>query len=98
MTKKEKWVCVSAYLLFVIPFLVDKDKEAYRFHGNQGLNLLLLATTVAVIGSVIPIIGWFIILPIGGIACLALLVVGIMNALQGKMKEMPVIGKIRIIK
>lgn len=98
MTDKDKWICVSAYLFFIIPFMIDKDNDVYRFHGNQGLDLLILTIIVGVIGTVIPIIGWFIILPLGILACLALLIMGVMNALQGKMKELPVIGKVKIIK
>lgn len=96
--KKNKWIAVIAYFIFFVPLLVDKESEFGKFHANQGLNLLLLGIAVCVIGSIIPIIGWFIILPIGGILCLVLAIMGILNAINEKTKELPLIGTIRIMK
>lgn len=99
-TKAEtnKWICVVAYFIFFIPLLVDGQNEKYKFHANQGLNLLLLAIAVNVLGTLIPVLGWFIILPIGGIFCLVLGIMGILNAINEEMKALPIIGKNRLIK
>ena len=45
----------------------------------------------------IPILGW-IIAPIASILITVLSVIGIINALNGKAKELPIIGKFKIIK
>jgi len=50
-----------------------------------------------VAGKITP---WFITLPLGliGLGIFALVVIGIINVCQGKAKELPVIGKIKIFK
>lgn len=87
-----------AYFIFFIPILVDKDNESYKFHTNQGLNLLLLGIAVSIIGTVIPFIGWLIILPLGSILVMILGIMGIINAINDKEKELPLIGQISLIK
>ena len=87
-----------AYILFFIPLIVDKDSEYGKFHANQGLNLLLLGIAVSVLGALIPFIGWFIISPVGGLLVLVLAIMGIINALNGEEKELPLIGKYRLLK
>ncbi|MBQ7116979.1 MAG: hypothetical protein IJN88_02070, partial [Clostridia bacterium] len=67
-----------------------------KFHTNQGLVLFIGAILSSVIAAV-PIIGW-IIAPIAGLAITVLSVIGIVNALGGKAKELPVIGKYKILK
>ncbi|WP_461206849.1 DUF4870 domain-containing protein [Clostridium sp. DL1XJH146] len=93
-----KWVSVLAYFLFFLPLIIAKDSEFGKFHANQGLNLLLLGIAVSVVGTIIPIIGWFIIIPVGCILCLVFGIMGIVNAINGKMKELPLIGRIKLIK
>lgn len=97
-SEKNKWMGVLAYLIFFIPLLADKDSEFGKFHANQGLNLLLLSIAVGIGGSIIPILGWFVILPVGGILCLVLFIMGIINAINEKLKELPLIGSIKLIK
>lgn len=93
-----KWVGVLAYIIFFIPLVVNGEDEAYKFHANQGLNLLLLGIAVAVLGTIIPILGWFIILPLGEIMVIVFAIIGIINAINEKQKELPLIGKVRLIK
>lgn len=93
-----KWIAVGAYFIFFLPLLLAKDSRFGKFHANQGLNLLLLVISVNVIGGIIPVIGWFIILPIGGILCLIFAIMGIINAINGVTKELPLIGKVKLIK
>ncbi len=93
-----KWACVLAYLIFFLPLVVEGDKTVHRFHANQGLVLLILSVAVTTIGTIIPIIGWLIILPFGGIFCFVLAIMGMVNTGNGKMKELPLIGKIKILK
>lgn len=98
MKETNKVFCILAYLIFFIPLLVDSENEAYRFHANQGLVLLILSFIISGVGAILPVIGWFIILPLGGIFCLVLAIIGMVNASQDQMKELPLIGKIKIIK
>ncbi|MDY0235243.1 MAG: hypothetical protein RBR71_04415 [Gudongella sp.] len=98
MKETNKWICALAYIIFFIPILIDSSNEDYKFHTNQGLNLFLLSVAVSIIGSFVPVIGWFLILPVGGLFCFVLAVMGVLNAINGTMKELPLIGKYRLIK
>ena len=85
-------------LLFLVPYLVKpKDKFAV-FHANQGLLLLIATVVINAIGSIIPVIGWFIILPLGGIFTLMLFILGIISALKGEEKRLPLIGNFDLLK
>jgi uncharacterized membrane protein len=88
-------MAILAYLgiLIVIPFLTEAHKDPFvKFHIKQGLALII-AEVIAVIIAVIPFLGW-ILSPIIWIICLVLLIMGIVNAASGKMKELPLVGKI----
>lgn len=94
--EKNKVMAVLAYILFFIPLLAAKDSKFARFHTNQGL-VLFLGGIIASVVAVIPVIGR-IIAPIAGLVITVLAVIGIINALNGKAKELPVIGKFKILK
>ena len=94
--EKNKVMALLAYIIFLIPLLAAKDSKFARFHTNQGLVLFIGAILSSVI-TVIPIIGW-IIAPIAGLAITVLAIIGIVNALGGKAKELPIIGKFKILK
>jgi uncharacterized membrane protein len=98
MKEANKWICALAYLFFFLPLLLDRKNQTYVFHANQGLNLLILSIAISIVGSIIPIIGWFIILPIGGILCFVLFVTGVINGMNEKTKELPIVGRIKLIK
>ena len=94
--EKNKVMGLLAYILFFIPLLAAKDSPFARYHANQGLVLFLAAILSSVI-LIIPILGW-IIAPILSIVITVLAVTGIINALNGKAKELPIIGKFKILK
>ena len=94
--EKNKVMALLAYIIFLIPLLAAKDSKFARFHTNQGLVLFIGAILSSVI-TVIPIIGW-IIAPIAGLAITVLAIIGIVNAIGGKAKELPIIGKFKILK
>ncbi len=88
---------VLAYIgpLFFVGLLAAPDSRFARFHSNQGLVLLIAEFAVSLL-YIIPIAGWLagsIIEVLLGV----LAVIGIINAVQGKAKELPVIGKYKII-
>ena len=94
--ENNKVMAVLAYILFFIPLLAAKDSKFARFHTNQGL-VLFLGGIIASVVAVIPVIGW-IVAPIAGLVITVLAIIGILNALNGKAKELPVIGKFKILK
>lgn len=93
-----KWICAIAYVIFFIPILVDRDNNDYIFHTNQGLNLFLLSVGITTAGLVVPVLGWFFILPVGTLYCFILTILGIINSVNRTNKELPLIGKYRVIK
>lgn len=86
-----------SYLLFFLPLIVCPESRYARFHANQSLVLLITSIAGNVILGFIPGIGPFL-LPIFGIFILVLVVMGLINGFGGKAKQLPVIGKIDIIK
>ena len=94
--EKNKAMGLLAYILFFIPLLAAKESPFARYHANQGLVLFLCGLISSVLW-IIPILGW-IIAPILSIVITVLAVIGIINALNGKAKELPIIGKFKILK
>ncbi|MFG6114722.1 DUF4870 domain-containing protein [Halobacillus sp. MO56] len=92
-----KLMAILAYFIFFIPLLAAKESPFAMFHGNQGLLLFLLAVAINTAGTIIPVIGWLVILPFGNILVFVLWVMGIINASKGELKRLPMIGKYDII-
>jgi uncharacterized membrane protein len=100
--EKNKVMAIVGYILpvlFFVPLITEaKNSPFAKFHANQQLVLLIAAIIVNVVGGMIPLIGWFIILPLGSIALLVLAIMGLIGAAKGEMKKMPAIGGFEIIK
>ena len=96
--EKNKVMAGLAYILFFLPLVACPDSRFGRFHANQGLLLLILSVGGSIISSIIPILGWFILAPILCVVVLVFAIMGLVNGLNGKAKELPLIGKFRIIK
>lgn len=82
-----------AYIFGWIGFLVciagaDQSNPYIRFHTNQSLVLNLFALI-----CFIPVIGFF-----WGIFIIVCIIFGLIGASKGEMKEVPLLGKIRILK
>ncbi|MBU2025923.1 MAG: hypothetical protein ABIC19_03755 [Patescibacteria group bacterium] len=73
-------------ILFLIPLLAKKESPYAQFHAKQGMVLFIVGFVSSFI-IWIPVIGWAI-----GICLLVLFIMGLINALTGKTKELPVIG------
>ena len=102
--QNNKVMGVLSYLgiLVLIPLLAARNSPFARFHCNQGIVLALaevLAGIVLGIGRSLPLIGWIFRL-LGGLASIlwiVLAVIGIVNAVNGRAKELPIIGGIKIL-
>ncbi len=90
-----KVIAALAYIVFFIPLLAAKDSKFAKEHAKQGLVLLIVAIIVMILGSVIPIIGWFLIGPLGSIAVAIIALIAIIKTLQGEFWEIPWVGKYR---
>jgi uncharacterized membrane protein len=104
-----KTMAILAYIIFFIPLLTGAHKTSAfaRYHTNQGTVLFIAAAIYGIAYSIltmilafIPVIGWalIVLLGIASIIFPILCIVGILNAVNGRMKPLPVIGGIEIIK
>lgn len=95
--KDNKLISILCYfgILLLIPLLTKPESKYVKFHSNQGLVLLLFGLALGAI-SAIPILGWLVGL-VGGVFSLVCFIIGIVNVCSGDMKELPLIGKIKIL-
>lgn len=99
MAKNEnsKVVAVLSYILIgIIWYFVDEKMQKntfVKFHVKQGLVLLITSVVIWAVGSAIPVLGWFIILPIGHLLVLVLAIIGMITAAQGKTQKLWLIGQ-----
>ncbi len=87
-------------ILFLVPLLAAPQSPYARFHANQGLVLFIAEAILGVVVSIcsfIPIVCW-IVSGVVSLISLIYMILGIVNAASGKCKDLPIIGKIRIIK
>lgn len=89
--------------LFFLPLLDEKTKNVpyVRFHANQQLILLVVIFGVYILHSflfsMLMMLGYYV-AQILNLAILALAIMGIFNAYNGKMKELPFVGQFRLLK
>ena len=98
MDGNEKAMSILAYfwILFFLPLVVCPNSAFGRYHANQGLVLLLFSMACNMMW-IIPVLGW-IIAAVGGLFAFACLILGVINAAQGRMSPLPLIGGIVLIK
>lgn len=84
-----KVMAILCYLgwLILIPLIASKSRYV-KFHANQGLILFIAGFL-----SIIPLVGWVI-----SIVAFILAILGIINAINGRAKQLPIIGKFSLIK
>ena len=89
-----KVMAVLAYIgpLLIVSYLTAKDDPMVKFHIKQGLVLLVIEVALWVLGSVFIPFLWQI-LNLINLGVVILSIIGIVNVLQGKEKELPLIGK-----
>ena len=103
-----KAMSILAYfgILFFLPLVVCPQSRFGRFHANQGLILLIFGFALNLLTGLfslafawVPVLRvlWKILSALLNIPMFALFVIGVVNAANGRAKELPVIGKIRII-
>jgi len=89
---KNTGMAIVAYFLFFVPLLTDAKEDPFvKFHVKQSLLLVLAMVASAVVG-IVPIIGWVIAL-IAPIVIFVLWIMGLINAIGGKMTPVPLIGQ-----
>ena len=97
--QSNKFMAILSYLgiLVLIPLFAAKNSQYARFHVSQGVNVLLLyiiSTTVSYI-PLLPFdgfISWIV-----NMIALVFSILGIINAVRGEMKPLPIIGGLKIV-
>ena len=86
-------MAVVAYLIFFIPLMTDAKNDPFvKYHVRQGIVLLISAIIAWLIIQTLPVVG-LIIAPLLNIAIIVLLIIGIINAVKGEEKPLPLIGQ-----
>ena len=91
-----KTTAIIAYITvigLIIAIILNNDKKnAFAaFHIRQALGVGLASLVIGVL-NIIPYIGWLA-FAVGSILLFVMWIVGLINALSGKMKPVPVFGK-----
>ena len=94
----KKITSVVAYLTWIglIIAFVAGDKEGAKFHLNQALVIWLAGTILGIV-AVIPILGWIVGL-VGSIFLFVCWIMGLVYAIQEQEKEVPILGKFKLLK
>ncbi len=91
---KQKLMGALAYLgvFILIPLFVAKDDPVVKFHIKQGLILVIAEIVLKVLSLLM--FGWLLwpFIQIVNLAIFILSIVGIINVLQEKEKELPLVG------
>lgn len=84
---------VLAYIgpLVIIPYLTAKDNPFVKFHIKQGLVLLVAEAILWVLGSMVYML-WMV-LQFVNLGLLILAILGIVNVIQKKEAEVPLLGQ-----
>ena len=96
-TDSEKLCAILAWIfpIGLIWYFVDekmKKNKFAAFHVKQSLVLVIASIIINVVGTIIPFLGWFIIIPIGNLIVFIFFLMGIIAAAGGKEKKLPWIG------
>lgn len=91
-----KQIGMIAYLTvigLIIAFVMNNEKksEFAQYHIRQMLGLFVSGVAIGLIG-IIPLLGWVIVI-VGVFVLFYMWVMGLISAINGQMKPMPILGK-----
>jgi uncharacterized membrane protein len=87
-TEEDKTLGILCYLgiLFIIPLLLKPKSKFIKFHAKQGI-ILTIGWFVGLLLYAFFGLGFFV-----HIAIVVLSIIGIMNVLEGREKDLPIVG------
>ena len=93
---QDKTIAIAAYLtiigLVVALVLNNEKKDLFaKYHIRQSLGLVLTSLALSLI-NVIPILGWIVSM-VGAFVLLYMWVMGLLNAINGREKPVPILGE-----
>lgn len=89
--QKNIGLAIVAYILFFIPLLTEQKNDPFvKYHVKQGFLVFVAYIIVMIIGQILFLywLTWLL-----NLAILGLIIVGIINAANGKEKPLPFIGQ-----
>ena len=99
-----KIMAILAYLgiLVLIPILAAKESPFARYHANQGLILFIASIAVYIVYYILALVlafsglGWllYILYLVVAIGIFVFVILGIVNAVKGECKPLPLIGNL----
>ncbi len=94
---EDKTPAILAYVTligFVVAIILHSQKKTRigAYHLRQALGIFITWFVGAIVCGIIPIIGWFIMMPLWILSMIILLVLGLVAAANGQMKPVPVLG------
>ena len=102
-----KVMCILGYIppLFFLPLVATNQSKVGRFIANQGLLVLITSGAGGVVQGTLSVLfslidaGWLggLLTPLYAVPTL-LAVFGIVNISKGRVRDLPVIGHLRLIK
>ncbi len=91
-----KAMAILGYIIFFIPILAAKDSAFAKYHANQGFGCFI-GFLISSVLWIIPILGW-IAAPILYVVFVVFSIMGIINAVNGQAKALPIVGKFKVFK
>lgn len=91
---KTTFMAILSYLgpFVIIPLAMGMDDSFVKFHTKQGLVLAIIWVLERVILMFIASKSLLLVFGIINVALVILAIIGIINVIQGKEKELPIIG------
>ncbi|MCB0721483.1 MAG: hypothetical protein KDC42_04180 [Ignavibacteriae bacterium] len=85
-----KTMAIIAYLIFFVPLLMEdmRKNKFVMFHTEQSIVLVCLNVIASIVAFITCGIGLILYIPI-----LVFLIMGIMNAANGKVQPLPLVGQ-----
>ncbi len=80
--------------LCLLGLFIEKEDADVRFHTNQGLILFVFEIAAGILSLIlgfIPLVG-SLLRGLLGVLCLVYMILGILNAVNGQRRPLPVIG------
>lgn len=97
--EQNKVMAILAYIFFLIPLLAAKDSKFAMYHANQSLVLFIIGIAGNIIGGILFFVYIGVcVTSLVNLAWLVLAIIGIINASNGEMKPLPIVGNITILK
>lgn len=96
LTTEKSNTAVIAYLTvigLIIAFVMNNDKKEpfASYHIRQSLGLMITGLALSLI-NIIPVLGWVVSI-VGFFIILYMWIMGLLNAINGREKPMPILGK-----